>query len=384
MALAVPPRRQPGQPVNGPVLVAGGGLAGAAAAALLARAGSAVTLIERAAGPTDKICGEFLSGEAVAFLATLGLDARGLGGQRIDHVRLVCGARAVTAALPFTGIGLSRFVLDEALLRHAEACGAQVLRGQTVQGVEMDGDRVSVALDGMDTLPGRALLLATGKHTLRGMPRLDAPVNGLIGLKMYFELEPAPRAALSGHVELILFPGGYAGLQMVEGGRANLCLLVQKEPFRRLGGWDGMLDWLCETSPHLAARLAGAVPLLQAPLAIARIPYGFVHRAAGADHIFRIGDQAGVIASFTGDGMAIALHSAGRAAAALLRGQGAASYHAALARDLTKQIGRADRLYRLAARPTTQKLLLAGARLWPGSLAWAARATRVSEANANQ
>lgn len=364
-----------------PVLVAGGGLAGAAAAALLARAGTEVTLIERALGPMDKICGEFLSREAVSFLTGLGLDLRALGGEPIDHVRLVHGARAVTAALPFTGIGLSRLVLDEALLRHAEACGARVLRGQSVQGVTVGTDHVRVDMDGKESLRGRALLLATGKHALRGMPRLEAPLNGLIGLKMYFQLQAPARASLSGHVELILFPGGYAGLQMVEGGRANLCLLVQKESFRRLGGWDRLLHWLCETSPFLAARLAGAVPLLKAPLAIARIPYGFVHRAAGPDRVFRIGDQAGVIASFTGDGMAIALHSAGRAAAAIQRGEGAAAYHKALARDLTKQIGRADRLYRLAARPRTQTLLFTAAHLWPGSLAWAARATRVTETN---
>ena len=364
------------------ILVAGGGLAGAAAAALLTRAGTEVTLIERATGPVDKICGEFLSSEAVSFLGDLGLDVLALGGEPIDHVRLVHGARAVTASLPFTGIGLSRLVLDEALLRHAEACGAHVLRGQAVQGVEVGTDHVRVNVDGTGSLQGRALLLATGKHALRGMPRLEAPVNGLIGLKMYFQLQAPVRASLSGHVELILFPGGYAGLQMVEGGRANLCLLVQKEQLRRLGGWDGLLRWLCETSPFLAARLEGATPLLEAPLAIARIPYGFVHRAAGPDHVFRIGDQAGVIASFTGDGMAIALHSAGRAAAALLSGQGAAAYHQALARDLTKQIGRADRLYRLGARPVGQRVLLAGARLWPGALALAARATRVTGASA--
>jgi len=365
-----------------PVLVAGGGLAGAAAAALLAQAGMAVTLVERAAAPADKICGEFLSSEAVTFLAELGLDVLALGGEPIDHLRLVRGSRAVAAPLPFTGIGLSRRVLDEALLRHAEGCGARILRGHAVQGVEVGADHVSLSVDGMGSLSGRALLLATGKHALRGMPRQEAPVNGLIGLKMYFQLQPSVRAALAGHVELILFPGGYAGLQLVEGGRANLCLLVPKQRFLGLGGWHGLLRWLCETSSFLAARLEGATPLLEAPLAIARIPYGFVHQASGPDHVFRIGDQAGVIASFTGDGMAIALHSASRAATALLRGEGAASYHKGLARDLTKQIGRADLLYRLAERPAAQRVLLAGARIWPGALALAARATRVTDRRA--
>lgn len=365
--------------IEQPILIAGGGLAGAAAASLLARAGRPVTLVERSTGPADKICGEFLSSEAVSFLADLGLDVAALGGAPIDHVRLVRGSHSVTAALPFIGVGLSRRVLDEALLRHAESCGVRVLRGSTIQSAEATEGQVRLTLDGRETLQGRILLLATGKHALRGMSREEAPVNDLIGLKMYFQLQPGPRASLAGHVELILFPGGYAGLQMVEGGRANLCLLVEKAHFRRLGGWDGLLGFLCATSPYLAARLQGAASLLDAPLAIARIPYGFVHRAAGPDHVYRIGDQAGVIASFTGDGMAIALHSAGRAAAAVLRGEGAGAYHQALARDLTRQIRRADRLYRLAARPATQRVLLAGARLWPGGLALAARATRVAD-----
>lgn len=363
-----------------PVLVAGGGLAGAAAATMLAQAGVDVTLVERAAGPVNKICGEFLSAEAVAYLAALGLDATTLGGERIDHVRLVRGAAAVTTALPFTGIGISRLVLDEALLRHAEACGAKILRGHAVQSVEIDEDRIGLAVDGVGMLRGRALLLATGKHELRGLPRQAAPVNGLIGLKMYFRLQASALAELAGHVELALFNGGYAGLQLVENGRVNLCMLVQKQHFQRVGGWEALLRWLCKTCLFLAARLDGAIPLLGAPISIARIPYGFVHQTEGPRNVFRLGDQAGVIASFTGDGMAIALHSARLAASALIRDQQAGSYHRQLAHDIAGQIRRAELLYRLTERPVAQRVLFAGARLWPRGLALAARATRVSDA----
>ena len=359
-----------------PVLVAGGGLAGAAAAAALARAGVAVTVVERTAGPTDKICGEFLSAEAAASLAALGLDLAALGGAAISHVRLVRGAKAVTTALPFTGIGISRRVLDEALLNHAENCGATVLRGHAVRGAAA-GQGVALDVDGIGLLRGETLLLATGKHELRGMKRRETPPNGLIGFKMYFRLSEPTRTALGGHVELLMFPGGYAGLQLVEGGKANLCLLVEKARLTKTGGWTRLLDWLCGVSPHLAARLQGAAPLLEAPLSIARIPYGFVHGGVGPEAVFRLGDQAGVIQSFTGDGMAIALHSAALAAAAVRAGESAAAYHRQLAKDVAGQIGRAGLIYRLANVTALQPAVLKAAALWPAGLALAARTTRV-------
>ena len=361
------------------VLVAGGGLAGAAAAVVLARAGRTVTLVERNAGPTDKICGEFLSAEAAGTLSALGMDVALLGGAAIKHVRLVRGAKVVTTALPFAGVGVSRRVLDEALLRHAADCGVEVRRGQTVRGVMPGDGDVTLEVEKGGTLRGGSLLLATGKHELRGWRREEGPGNGLVGFKMYFRLAPAAHAALAGHVELVMFRDGYAGLQLVEGERANLCLLVNKTRLAACGGWDGLLAWLCETSPHLAARLADAAQLLPAPLSIARVPYGFVHRAAGPANVYRLGDQAGVIQSFTGDGMAIALHSATLAAGAVLRGDSAAAYHLRLARDVTGQIRRAGALYRIANTPAVQPALLGLARLWPAGLALAARLTRVPE-----
>ncbi len=363
----------------GPVLVAGGGLAGAAAAAALAQAGVAVTVVERAAGPVDKICGEFLSAEAAASLTALGLDLEALGGAAITHVRLVRGAKVVTSALPFTGIGLSRRVLDEALLNHAASCGATVLRGHAVRGAAVE-QGVKLDVDGIGVLQGDTLLLATGKHELRGMKRQEAPPNSLVGFKMYFRLGEPARAALTGHVELLMFPGGYAGLQLVEGGKANLCLLVEKARLTKTGGWNGLLDWLCEVNPHLAARLEGAAPLLDAPLSVTRVPYGYVHRADGTDGVFRLGDQVAVIQSFTGDGMAIALHSAARAVAAVQAGEPAAIYHRRLAADVVGQIGRAGAIYSLANVTALQPAVIKVAALWPAGLALAAKLTRVRPA----
>ncbi|QMW21968.1 NAD(P)/FAD-dependent oxidoreductase [Sandaracinobacteroides saxicola] len=360
--------------MNG-TLIIGGGLAGAASAALLAKAGQRVTLWERERHPHHKVCGEFLSGEAVAWLRTLDIDVTALGASHLTHVRVTSGSRAVAAKLPFAAAGLSRRVLDEALLDRAAALGAEVERGVTAR--EIAGD--SVQSSHGSVAPAR-ILLATGKHELRGARRDSAgTLNGLVGFKTHLRLLPGQRAALAGHVELHLFPGGYAGLQMVERDAANLCLLLSPERLAASGGsLDGVIDGFVADAPLLAARLHGATALFDRPLAISGVPYGFLHRAAPGETLFRLGDQAAVIPSFCGDGMAIALHSARLAANALLLGQPPAAYHDQVERDVGRPVRLAARAQRLVGTGGSgHPRLLSLAALWPGSLALAARLTRV-------
>ncbi len=355
-------------------VIAGGGVAGAAVACLL---GPDALLIEREAAAHDKICGEFISWEAQAYLAQLGLDLPALGPATIHSVRLVHGARCAEARLPFAGLGLSRQALDEAMLARAGRAGATLLRGHAVRAVHAE----AVEVDGQGHIPARSVFLATGKHDLRGTRRmLPKPPEDLVGLKMYFRLDPRQQAALDGHVEVVLFQGGYAGLQMVEGGRANLCLLMERAQFKAAGrSWPGVQDQLMRECPHLAARLAGALPLLPQPLTIFRVPYGFVHQPGLVDPpgLFRLGDQMGVIPSFCGDGVSIALHSAFVAVAAH-HGEGATAYHQLMRRHLARQIGRASAFYSLGR--TAPRLVVETARIWPGALRWMARLTRVPPA----
>jgi flavin-dependent dehydrogenase len=357
--------------VVGDTIIAGGGLAGGAAAALLAQGGLRPLLLERTAGEHDKVCGEFLSTEAQAHLAALGLDATRLGGSPIDRVRLVSGHRVAEARLPFTALGLTRRRLDAALLDHAAAAGAKVERGVTVRQI----DGTALATSGGDLLPA-TLLLATGKHDVRGSKRHTA-LDHLIGFKQYYRADAATLAALAGMIEIVLFDGGYAGLQRVEDGVVNLCLLVGRARFDAAGGGDRLLaDLLRE--PHLARRLGSATPLLDRPLTISGVPYGFVHR--GSDSAFRLGDQAGVIPSFSGDGMSIALHSARLAAAAVLGGATPAAYHARFRRDVAAQIARATWLQRGGETRVGRHLLVAGIGMVPPLLRWAAALTRVPSA----
>jgi menaquinone-9 beta-reductase len=357
-------------------LVLGGGLAGPAAAIWLARAGQTVTLWDRERLPTHKICGEFLSWEAQTWLLDLGVDLESLGAVAIDRVRLVTAQRAAVGKLGFTARSVTRRALDAALLAVAEAAGAIVERGVTAREVLADGQVVA----GHATVKPQTLFLATGKHNLRGVARDGAgTLNHQLGFKAYFRLTPAERAALAGHVELILFAGGYAGLQMVERDAANLCFLVSPDRWKRLGGdFSALLADLSAEVPHLGARLAGAVPLLDRPLAISGVPYGFLHRPTGPEPCWRLGDQAAVIPSFTGDGMSLALHSARLATSALLTGAGQAAYYRRLARDAGGAVGRATWLQRAsedeALRNRAARLLGAV----PSLLGLGARLTRLS------
>jgi flavin-dependent dehydrogenase len=360
-----------------PVVIAGGGPAGAAAACLLARAGTAVTLLERDAGPRHKICGEFLSREALLYLTGLGVDAIGLGAAAIGALRLVQGRRVIETALPFQAAGWSRLAMDAALLHRAEVAGAEIRRGVVVRGAGPEGLDVDGAV-----MPAPILLLATGKHDLRGTPRLPARApEALIGFKAHFKLAAAQRAALAGHVEVILFRDGYAGLQLIEGGVANLCLLVERARFDAAGqDWAALLADLGRESEHLARRMEGADMIQDRPLSIFRVPYGYVHAGAEAlPGVFRLGDQAAVIPSFCGDGMSIALHSAHVAARTLLRGGDAAVYHATMRQDVGRPVRLAAGLYRLGKSRAARGAILAACGIWPGLMRVVAGQTRVPE-----
>ena len=98
--------------------------AGAAAACGLAAAGREVVLVERSEGPHHKVCGEFLSIETQALLQALGVDPAALGAVGIGEVAVYAGGRGVAAALPFRALSLSRYRLDDVLLRRAGESGA--------------------------------------------------------------------------------------------------------------------------------------------------------------------------------------------------------------------------------------------------------------------
>lgn len=358
-------------------LVIGGGPAGAAVAILLARRGREVALIEKTARAHDKVCGEFLSGEAVYYLSELGIDLRALGAVPVNGVRLVSRKAIAECELPFSAVSLTRRKLDEALLGLALHEGVDLRRGQRVDALHRQAaDWVARLADGT-SLHSQQVFLATGKHDLGGWQRPPGRQNNLVAFKMYFALSHAQQAALRGWIELCLFPGGYAGLQLTEGGAANLCLLVNRKTLHTCDtDWHKLLENMVSFSDHLAERLKGARPLLQKPLALSSIPYGMLLRNSEPD-LWLLGDQVAVTPSFSGDGMSIALHSAEIAASLYCRGEPSAEFAARLHNELRKPVALATAVSQLMiAAPVFAPVM----KLWPPLLRVLAQGTRVPQA----
>jgi flavin-dependent dehydrogenase len=360
-------------------VVIGGGLAGCAAANRLAQNGRSVLLLEKEPTAHDKVCGEFISSEAQNYLRELGLDLAALSAEHIANIRFMRGNTIASTKLPFPGMSLSRRILDEAALLLAQDQGAHVRRGTAVTAIihEPHGWRIEVA--GHDAIRSETIFLATGKHDVRDWRRTGGTQNEYIGFKCHYRLTPEQQAAIAEHVEMTLFDGGYAGLEPVEDGKANLCLVVTKRHFALYGkNWDGLLRSILKATPPLAERLAGAQPCWPRPLSIYGIPYGFVYRPSGASPgLYRLGDQMAVIPSFSGYGMSIALYTAFLAVDCHLRGA-ADLYHRQARSNLLPLIRNASVLSKMAESPAAQRAMLLACRIKPELITFIARHGRIS------
>ncbi len=355
-------------------LIVGGGPAGAAAAIGLADAGGAPLLLEREREPADHLCGGFLSWTALARLERLGIDARSLGAHPITRLALFLKRRELTADLPAPAASLSRRALDQALLERAEAAGAIIARGVKVRRLEQN----QVTLEDGGELEAAHIVLATGKQELPGHRRGGAGGDPVLGLRWRLTTSPPLARRLAHTIELHAFTGGYAGLSLQEDGRANLCLAVRQSRFADAGKRPGaLLEALARDLPALAARLAEATDIAP-PDAVARIPYGWRARPGDDPSLYRVGDQAGVIASLAGEGLSLALAGGEAAARAVLADERPSRFQRRLARRLHRPIGVAQQMMRGIEHATGGWLLLGAASAMPRSLTLTANATRLA------
>jgi flavin-dependent dehydrogenase len=196
-----------------------------------------------------------------------------------------------------------------------------VRRGAVVRSLARSVGAWQAMLGDGGSITSRTVVIASGKHELRGHQRAW-PGSGCVGFKMHWRLSPEQKTALGQQIELFLHPDGYAGLQPIDAGMANLCFVLGVSAFQTSGAtFAAALARLRRLIPLLDERLRGATPAWPTAPSVAGLPYGYVCRACNcADGLYRVGDQLAVIPSFTGEGIAIALRTARLAAEAIMAG----------------------------------------------------------------
>lgn len=352
-------------------VIVGAGPAGASTAVALASLGHPTVMLERARETADAICGGFLSWRTVERLGAMGIDVAALGAPAITRLELFAGGQRAGAPLIAPARALSRRTLDQALTDRAQTLGAELRRGVSARQLQ---EGMLETSDGAQVGRGEPLVLATGKHEVRGARRAATDRDPTLGVRWRLRPQPAVRALIEGAIELHMFPGGYAGLVLQEDGSANLCAAVRRSAFAAAGSSPAaLLASLAEREPALAARLDGAE--IAGSDTVANVPYGWVAREAGG--VYRVGDQAAVIPSLAGEGVGIAIASGALAAHAIAERQPPDLFQRQLRQRLSRPVRPASVLWNLAERSASARLLVQLMRRMPGLASWAMQMTRV-------
>ena len=304
------------------VLIAGAGPAGSALAAGLARAGASVVLLEAAHHPRPKACAEYASPRIVEELARIGLapDAWRADAIALTGMRMVAGGRSATISYadqhgPRRSWGLDRTRFDARLAVHAADSGAELVEGTRLVGLEVSGDRVTGAKvrsgDGTRrTVTADLVVGADGvRSTVARLTGVERPVRfpRRLGLVAHHAGDPE----LAEHGEMHVGRGYYVGLAPLPDGRLNVGMALPMNgrtpaPERFAAAIAGL--------PAVADRLAGRDRLT--PIRGAS-PIGHrVADVAGPGWLL-VGDAAGFVDPFTGEGIHRALRSARAATEAI-------------------------------------------------------------------
>jgi geranylgeranyl reductase family protein len=315
------------------VTIVGAGPSGAAAAACLASAGVAVTLIDQHEFPRDKTCGDGLIPDALSALRELGmLDEVLKHARRVPTLRLYAPDRA-SVAVPGDLACVPRKKLDQLLLDNAMSKGAEFHGGCRFLGVikekgRVTGIRLRTRADDEREVKSTYTVLATGASSepLRAAGVCLRKEPSGIALRAYFAVPDALAAEMPCFVislEQAICPGYgwiFAGPDNVFNMGVGLfydskrklptnnlreswrLFLEGFEPARRLKAASKQLT--CEQGAPLRTALTGARLMVPG--------------------LFVVGEAAGTTYSFTGEGIGKALQSGMLAAQSIIEASGSA------------------------------------------------------------
>jgi menaquinone-9 beta-reductase len=352
------------------VLVVGSGPAGSTAALVLARGGARVALVDKAAFPRDKACGDLIGPRGVQILSDLELDVANatqvsdmiVVGPTGNRVRLPAAAGRT---YPGHGIVAHRAQFDTMLQRAAIAAGAEFHEGRADTPI-FDDDRLAgftvssttqlhadvvVGADGATSRVGEVAGLVDPDRLLWGFA-VRTYIDQHLDVPHILLWTPSPGAAFPGYGWV--FPAG--------NGRVNLGLgigvLADRTTARRAArDLDAFLD-------H-ASRVGVLGPQGQAatrPLG-AWLKMGLVGTTPARDRVLLVGDAAGLVNPLQGEGIAQAMGSGRAAAEAILAGvdHAVARYRQHLARDYAPYLSTTASAHRmLLHRPKAVAALTRG------------------------
>jgi len=357
-------------PPDADVLVIGAGPAGSATAALLARQGVRVLLVDKAVAPPPKVCGEYLSPGCLPILDRLGaLTALREAGARPLHGMRIHTARGRTLEAPYPGGGqaaagspqalsVRRSLLDPVLLDCAVKSGATFQPGFQASDLFWQDDRVAGVHGRQGGQPilyraplvvgadGRQSVVARRIGAMRPHPWLDR-----MALVAY--LSGVSRADANG--EIFLGRDRYAILNPIAPDLTNVGVVVPRCDLPH-GADPRRAFWtLAAGIPGLAPRLTAAqlvVPVrCLGPLA---------HRATrlAVPGALLVGDAAGFLDPFTGEGIYTALRSAELAAQHVLAQTSARAYAEGWHREFAPKWRLTVLLHRALRRPWLAEALV--------------------------
>ncbi|HZD16764.1 MAG TPA: geranylgeranyl reductase family protein [Actinomycetota bacterium] len=316
------------------VLVVGAGPGGSTAAYHLARHGIDVLLVEKAAFPRDKVCGDGLTPRAVVQLERMGIDTRDPGFERHEGLRIY--SRRVRLELPWPeledfpsyGLVMPRARFDQMLARRAEGAGARLLeRTEAVAPVVSEGWVTGARLrreDGEPPLEVRSRFViaadgASSRFAAQVGVRRDASKPLGIAARRYFRIDRHPGPWLE--VWMDLWDGdrimpGYGWLFPLPDGSVNLGagLLNTFKNFKDVSAqrvfdafWRMLPpDWNVSEDTAEGRVLSGPLPM------------GLSRTPTSVPGLLLVGDAAGIVNPFNGEGIAYAMESAELAAELVL------------------------------------------------------------------